>query len=87
MPVIFFSLVWRTLLLILLNLSLHIRCGLFCVIVMSLLFSLPVLLPLVRSNSYNTKILQLTSSSLRCLLFGTSLVRSPHFSFDVPMNS
>jgi hypothetical protein len=79
--VLFLLLVWMIiLLLILLILSLHIRCGLFFVIVMRLLANLPILLLFVRSSFCAREMLQL-SSLPRCLLFGVSstlLVLSYH---------
>ena len=80
--VLFLLRVWTiTFMLILLILRLHIRCGLFFVIVMRLLANLPILLLFVRSSFCARGMLQLRSSSLRCLLFGVSstlLVLSYH---------
>ena len=77
----------------------HHMCA-FCVVVTSLLISLPILLLFVKSIFYNKEILQLMST-LKCLLFGVSLVllvpschqiftsltrvKRLHLSFDVPM--
>lgn len=43
----------------------NIGCGLFCVVIMSLLLSLPILLLFTGTNSYEIEILQLMSFSLR----------------------
>ena len=51
----------------------HHMCA-FCVVVTSLLISLPILLLFVKSIFYNKEILQLMSSTLRGLLFSTNLI-------------